>query len=710
MNRLHLLAMLIVATTVASAQPWSFSRIPNPPEQQLAYTVRWQPNVGYTVGATGVVRWTGGEQTSWTFSRAGNLEVCGTIDADGNYVGLLRGRMLVRVQGDSLLERPDLVFSTAGTAMGRGPGDAILLSRPHATLKELYVYTIHGMEIVATDTLNVDSVVATRLYQRPTDNVVFLSARHVVDADTVISTWALTVAPFPWQPHNEAIWGDVAFFGNGERAVVPDSIERAAIVAGNTIIGMKGADRARRWAMYRSTDGGVTYHPLPGLDTLRATVTAHGTWFDSTLACATSNEIVVITADGAVSSSQLPQVEQSVYIRYLELFPGRTDVLACGDASAWTLDHLYDVAARRWEPMRALIPDSLRWYRYYVADRYLVISDSLDQEWRLDPVTGQNTRIEGDSGVDIPFADGFTRGDGRLWLSTNDTWYEVAEDGKATRHRLVLPRYESGSPVSLYGLLEGSDRSMIVGTRVPYREGDSSKLVPTADLWGVLRTTDNGQTWTMHNDGLDRNTSIWGFARASDGVIYLGAGFDLGAGATRGEVYRSTDDGRSWTQEARLLPATIKREFQLRTGPEQELLVIGEGLVYRRYPSIDWYTVPGPWGEGTSVYDAMILPGSRQMMVVTAAGLYLSDAPVSVHEESAVTPSTACTPTVHGRTIHLPSAAGASGTVVIADLLGRVRLHQPVPHGLSTLDVPNDLERGIYLVSVGDCRGLVWIE
>jgi len=322
--------LVLLACSTVSAQPWSFSRIPNPPEPQVAYGLHWQSNIGYTVGSAGVVRWDGSEQTSWTFALVGSLERCGTIDENGEYVGLTNGRYLVRVQGDSLIQQPNIVFTTNGTAMVRGDDPEILLSRPHALQEELYVYHIEGVEIVSTDTLAVDSVVATRLYRRPTDGAVFLSARHVVSADTTTSTWTLTTAPFPWQPHSEAIWGDVAFFGNGERAVVPDSIERAAIVSGNTIIGMKGADRGRRWAMYRSTDGGTTYHPLPGLDTLRATVTAHGTWFDSTLACATTEELVVFTADGAMSTSQLPQVEQSENMYWVILFPGRTDAMRLG--------------------------------------------------------------------------------------------------------------------------------------------------------------------------------------------------------------------------------------------------------------------------------------------------------------------------------------------------------------------------------------------
>ena len=57
---------------------------------------------------------------------------------------------------------------------------------------------------------------------------------------------------------------------------------------------------------------------------------------------------------------------------------------------------------------------------------------------------------------------------------------------------------------------------------------------------GVFRSTDNGDSWTPVNNGLDCG-NIWSLAINPVGTIFAGT-----AGCGTG-VYRSTDNGDSWT-------------------------------------------------------------------------------------------------------------------------------------------------------------------
>ena len=57
---------------------------------------------------------------------------------------------------------------------------------------------------------------------------------------------------------------------------------------------------------------------------------------------------------------------------------------------------------------------------------------------------------------------------------------------------------------------------------------------------GVFRSTDNGDSWTPVNNGLDCG-NIWSLAIDSNGTVFAGT-----AGCGTG-VYRSTDNGESWT-------------------------------------------------------------------------------------------------------------------------------------------------------------------
>jgi len=68
---------------------------------------------------------------------------------------------------------------------------------------------------------------------------------------------------------------------------------------------------------------------------------------------------------------------------------------------------------------------------------------------------------------------------------------------------------------------------------------------------GVLKSVDNGTTWTLKNKGIDRDDPFaWRLARADDGTLYLVVFRRSEDGrigdADDGAVYRSTDGAESW--------------------------------------------------------------------------------------------------------------------------------------------------------------------
>ncbi len=88
--------------------------------------------------------------------------------------------------------------------------------------------------------------------------------------------------------------------------------------------------------------------------------------------------------------------------------------------------------------------------------------------------------------------------------------------------------------------------------------GAEDRVVPGGTL-GVFGTRDGGETWAPQGDGLPTDAYVTILRQALDRD---GQGDDMGLffGATSGEVFGSTDAGRSWfTVAARLAPVTSVR-------------------------------------------------------------------------------------------------------------------------------------------------------
>jgi hypothetical protein len=96
--------------------------------------------------------------------------------------------------------------------------------------------------------------------------------------------------------------------------------------------------------------------------------------------------------------------------------------------------------------------------------------------------------------------------------------------------------YQCGGDTIIYALAAGPDGTLFAGTTSTFSSGPGGK---------ALRSTDNGQTWTSLQGGL-QDMAVRSFIFAGSGYMFL---------STMG-VYASTNNGTTWTSASAGLPQT----------------------------------------------------------------------------------------------------------------------------------------------------------
>jgi photosystem II stability/assembly factor-like uncharacterized protein len=173
-------------------------------------------------------------------------------------------------------------------------------------------------------------------------------------------------------------------------------------------------------------------------------------------------------------------------------------------------------------------------------------------------------------------------------VDTNATaWLAFAPDGVSLAARSYVGLVRSGDG---HDWVPIEPNTSVGHVSLIQPAGDGSIL--TVFDWMLLRSIDDGRTWSVLNDSLDNISAIH---VAPSGVILVGTGW-----SGKGAVHVSTDDGRSWQMLSDRLPGTVESFLVTRRG----ILYAGlaESGVFGRLDGSLWRSVDGGWSwEPTSL-------------------------------------------------------------------------------------------------------------
>ena len=95
-----------------------------------------------------------------------------------------------------------------------------------------------------------------------------------------------------------------------------------------------------------------------------------------------------------------------------------------------------------------------------------------------------------------------------------------------------------------------------------------------ATVWGINRSTDEGQSWETINNGID-NYDIRAITVSNNGDIYIGA---IPQNWSVNNLYRSTDNGNSWVPVLSFPLNSLVAVTDLASGCNGEIVAVGSGM------------------------------------------------------------------------------------------------------------------------------------
>jgi photosystem II stability/assembly factor-like uncharacterized protein len=120
-------------------------------------------------------------------------------------------------------------------------------------------------------------------------------------------------------------------------------------------------------------------------------------------------------------------------------------------------------------------------------------------------------------------------------------------DGAATWDEIT-----PGLPSQFGFVMTAHPRDPMTVWNIPLTEPEQGRLMPDGAA-AVWRTSDGGQTWSRHGDGLPQRDAFVGVLReamAHDALDPVGVYF----GTSTGQLYGSADEGETWSRVADNLP------------------------------------------------------------------------------------------------------------------------------------------------------------
>jgi hypothetical protein len=695
---LSTMTMMLVLVSTVCAQPWSFTRLP-------LHSAMVQPSdlvSAQTLGYTNMppVVWKDGKRIAATYAATKRI-TASDVDAGQNMTAVLNDGTLLRVTPDGALTQvDDFVYSVRGLALTCYDENRTLVVRPDAQLRYVLVYDLEDSVTSSIDTIMVDSVTTSKLYNDRYHGTVSLTLHHTVNGrpDTTSFDWDRTTRS--WTQRPDVLWGSMIVFPDGE---VRWFDQHTILVDGRVLLNMFYVPSSGQVVnIRRSDDRGESFVSVAELDTVVKSVHDIEAWFDgSAMFSEANNGLIKWFPDGRVARVESP--ESSYLLSFSGLVPitlGDERIVGTG---LGTTEAIYDVQDQRW----GNIADSVPVYSVYPADYNIILNGPNNGVTIWDPVTNMTRTVRNASGQTIsisiivaalPWRDTST-----LVISSTNQWYEVSDAGVATTIDVELPRRQiTPSATGLISLAGGvlrlSNGDILAGTQTAYFYDSTGAMVPGSEFMGMLRTADTGKTWTESNVGLGTNTYIWDLHRGEDGFLYCIAGIDVGL-PSRGSVYISRDEGATWTETPSMLPGSIVRQAKISVSKRGHITVASRGVARSTDGGASWVEITGPWSKDGMAYEAVELPWDDRLAVATSQGIYVSDVPVSVNEEQQIIPASC--DDVRGQ-----------ARIMITDLRGCV-VHSSASVVNGALDVrsaiPSTIPSGVYLLTVNDCTSTLVI-
>ncbi|RPI68233.1 MAG: exo-alpha-sialidase [Ignavibacteriae bacterium] len=692
------LFMMLVLVSTVCAQPWSFTRLP-------LHSAMVQPSdlvSAQTLGYTNMppVVWKDGKRIAATYAATKRI-TASDVDAGQNMTAVLNDGTLLRVTPDGAVTQvDDFVYSVRGLALTCYDENRTLVVRPDALLRYVLVYDVDEVTTTSIDTIMVDSVTTSKLYNDRYHGKVSLTLQHTVNGrpDTTSFDWDRTTRS--WTQRQDVLWGSMIVFPDGD---VRWFDRHTILVDGRVLLNMFYIPSVGQVNnIRRSDDRGESFVAVPELDTIVTSIHDVEAWFDgSAMFSEDNNGLIKWFPDGRVVRVESPESN------YLLTFSGLLPITAGGERIVGTgsvaSDAVFDVQSQSWGSAAGAD------YVYNAfSERDKVILHAPNNTLTLwDPVADTSFKVLSDPGQSVfinqvvgalPWSDTSS-----LVVCIYSAWHIVSHTGMLTTMVVNMPeRRISDFATSLVsiagGVVQLPNGDILAGSQTAYFYDSTGAMVPGSEFMGMLRTADTGKTWTESNVGLGTNTYIWDLHRGEDGLLYCIAGIDVGL-PSRGSVYISRDEGATWTETPSMLPGSIVRQAKISVSKRGHITVASRGVARSTNGGASWVEITGPWSEDGLAYEALELPWDDRLAVATTQGIYVSDVPVSVNEEQQVIPASC--DDVRGQ-----------AQIMITDLRGCV-VHSSTSVVNGTLDVrstiPSTIPSGVYLLTVNDCTSTLVI-
>jgi photosystem II stability/assembly factor-like uncharacterized protein len=296
--------------------------------------------------------------------------------------------------------------------------------------------------------------------------------------------------------------------------------------------------------VFKSTDNGQTWLTVGFGQTAVSTLTI----FDSIIFVGTYDHGVFKSTDngGTWIQTALANIEVSamVEINSTILAGTRNGVFRSTDfGSTWSQTSLDSVYVGAFAVVDSNI---IAGVRNYSSGIYL----STDDGYSWSQLGATNFPV---SAFEVSGSNIFAGSDGYgVWVSTDNgvSWIEKKNSGLMYRQILALKSYSPapgdiqlfvGTQGGIYHSTDQGNDWMLMGSDSLYAtafavEGSTIFAAHNGTM-GIVRSTDNGTTWTMVNNGLC-DLEITALTISSNGFVF--------AGSLSGNIFRSTDNGNNW--------------------------------------------------------------------------------------------------------------------------------------------------------------------